>query len=119
VTVVNFRKASEEGAAIEQEKTAVEAAGLKYVAIPWARTDADVKPAVDAFLAIAKDPANRPLYFHCASGNRTAAMWAVKRVVADGWPRDKALAEAEAIGLTHDVMRQWVVDYLTKISSKQ
>jgi len=118
VTVVNFRKASEEGAAVEQEKAAVEAAGLKYVAIPWARTDADVQPAVDAFLAIAKDPANRPLYFHCASANRTAAMWAVKRVLVDGWPRDKALAEAETIGLTHDVMRQWAIDYLTKISSK-
>ena len=39
-SVVNFRKASEEGAAIEKEKEAVEAAGLKYIAIPWARTDA-------------------------------------------------------------------------------
>ena len=59
-SVVNFRKASEEGAAIEAEKAAVEAAGLKYIAIPWARTDADVKPALDAFLSAVKDPAEPP-----------------------------------------------------------
>ena len=117
-SVVNFRKASEEGAAIEQEKAAVEAAGLKYVAIPWARTDADVKPAVDAFLAVAKDPANRPMLFHCASANRASAFWAIKRVVVDGWPKEKALAEAETIGLTQEPMRKWVEEYLTKISSK-
>ena len=46
-SVVNFRKASEEGAAVEAEKAAVEAAGLKYISIPWTRTDADVKPALD------------------------------------------------------------------------
>ncbi len=112
-TVVNFRKASEEGSAVEQEKAAVEAAGLKYLSIPWARTDADVQPAVDAFLAAAKDPANRPLFFHCTSGNRAAAMWAIKRVMVDGWPRDKALAEAEAIGLNQEPMKKWAADYLT------
>ena len=115
---MNFRKANEEGAAIEQEKAAIEAAGLTYIAIPWARTDADVKPAVDAFVAAVKDPANRPMLFHCTSGNRAAAMWAVKRVMVDGWPRDKALAEAEIIGLTQEAMKKWAEDYLTKISSK-
>jgi uncharacterized protein (TIGR01244 family) len=116
--VVNFRKASEDGAAVEQEKAAVEEAGLKYVSIPWARTDADAQPAVDAFLAAAKDPANRPLFFHCASGNRASAMWAIKRVMVDGWPRDKALAEAETIGLNQEPMKKWAADYLTKISSQ-
>jgi uncharacterized protein (TIGR01244 family) len=117
-SVVNFRKASEEGAAIEAEKAAVEAAGLKYIAIPWARTDADVKPALDAFLSAAKDPANRPMLFHCASANRASAFWAIKRVVVDGWTKEKALAEAETIGLTQEPMRKWVEEYLGKISSK-
>jgi len=117
-TVVNFRKANEEGAAVEQEKAAVEEAGLKYVSIPWARTDADVQPAVDAFLAVAKDPANRPLFFHCTAGPRAAAMWAIKRVMVDGWPKDQALAEAESVGLTLEAMKKWAVDYLTKISSR-
>jgi uncharacterized protein (TIGR01244 family) len=117
-SVVNFRKASEEGAAVEAEKAALEAAGLKYIAIPWARTDADVKPALDAFLAAVKDPANRPMLFHCASANRASGFWAIKRVVVDGWKKEKALAEAETIGLTHESMKQWAVEYLAKIGSK-
>jgi uncharacterized protein (TIGR01244 family) len=118
VTVVNFRKASEEGAAVEAEKAALEAAGLKYIAIPWARTDADVKPALDAFLAAVKDPANRPMFFHCASANRASVFWAIKRVMVDGWTKEKALAEAETIGLTQEPMRKWAEEYLGKISSK-
>ncbi len=117
-SVVNFRKASEEGASIEKEKEAVEGAGLKYIAIPWARTDADVKPALDAFLAAVKDSANRPMLFHCASANRASVFWAIKRVAVDGWTKEKALAEAETIGLTQEPMRRWAEDYLTKISSK-
>jgi uncharacterized protein (TIGR01244 family) len=117
-SVVNLRKASEEGAAIEKEKEAVEAAGLKYIAIPWARTDADVKPALDAFLAAVKDPANRPMLFHCASANRASVFWAIKRVVVDGWTKERALAEAETIGLNQDPMKKWAEEYLAKIGSK-
>ena len=117
-SVVNFRKATEEGSAIEKEKEAVETAGMKYISIPWTRTDADVKPALDAFLAAVKDPANRPMVFHCASGNRAAAFWAVKRVVIDGWTKERALAEAETLGLTQEPMRKWAEEYLQKISSQ-
>ena len=111
-SVVNFRPATEAGANVEQEKAAVEAAGLKYIHIPFTRTDPDVQPAIDAFLAAAKDAANRPMLFHCASGNRAAAMWAFKRVYVDGWPADKALSEAEAVGLTQAPMKTWAADYL-------
>ena len=40
-----------------------------------------------------KDPANRPMLFHCAGGNRASALWAIKRVVVDGWAVDRAIAE--------------------------
>jgi uncharacterized protein (TIGR01244 family) len=111
-SVLNFRPASEAGANVEQEVAAVQAAGLKYIHIPFTRTDPDVQPAIDAFLAAAKDPANRPMLFHCASGNRASAMWAFKRVYIDGWPADKAITEAETIGLTQAPMKTWAVDYL-------
>jgi uncharacterized protein (TIGR01244 family) len=115
VSVVNFRKPNEEGAAVEAEKAAIEGAGLKYIAIPWTRTDTDIRPALDAFLAAVKDPANRPMFFHCASANRASAFWAIKRVVVDGWTKEKALAEAETIGLTQEPMRKWAADYLTAL----
>jgi uncharacterized protein (TIGR01244 family) len=111
-SVVNFRPTTEAGANVEQEKSAVEAAGLKYIHAPFTRTDPDVQPAIDAFLGAAKDPANRPMLFHCASGNRAAAMWAFKRVYVDGWPADKALGEAETVGLTQAPMKTWAADYL-------
>ena len=46
-------------------------------------------------LRIARDPANQPVYLHCAKGeNRTGALVAGYRVVVDGW--DPADAKAEA-----------------------
>ncbi len=111
--VLNLRAADEPGADIEAEKAAVEAAGMKFIHIPFVRTDPKVDLVVDAFLAAVKDPANRPLFYHCASGARAAAIWAVKRVMVDGWTRDKAMSEAETIGALNDVMRKWAADYFT------
>jgi uncharacterized protein (TIGR01244 family) len=110
--VLNLRAAEEPGADVEAEKAAVEAAGLKYIHAPFLRTDPNVEKAVEAFLAAAKEPANRPLFFHCAGGTRAAALWAVKRVMVDGWPRDRAMAEAETVGTLNDTMRKWTADYL-------
>jgi uncharacterized protein (TIGR01244 family) len=117
-SVVNFRLPEEPGADVEAEKTAVEGAGMKYIHIPFRRADPNPQPVVDAFVAAVKDPANRPMLFHCAAGVRASAMWAIKRVVVDGWTKEKALAEAETIGLTQEAMKKWAEDYLTKISSK-
>ena len=47
--------------------------------------------------------------------NRAAAFWAVKRVVVDGWTKEKALAEAETIGLTQEPMRKWAEQYLAAL----
>lgn len=117
-SVVNFRPTDEAGANVAQEKEAVEKAGLKFIHAPFRRTDADFKPAVDTFLTAVKDPANRPMLFHCAAGTRAAAMWFFKRVLVDGWTVEKALPEAESIGLTAPAAQQWAVDYLKKLQSK-
>jgi len=117
-SVVNFRPTDEAGANVEQEKEAVEKAGLKFIHAPFRRTDADFKPAVDTFLAAVKDPANRPMLFHCAAGTRAAAMWLFKRVLVDGWTVEKAMPEAESIGLTSPAAQKWAAEYLQKLQSK-
>jgi uncharacterized protein (TIGR01244 family) len=124
-SVVNFRPTDEAGANVEEEKAAVEQAGLKFIHAPFRRTDADFKPAVDIFLAAVdiflaavKDPANRPMLFHCAAGTRAAAMWLFKRVLVDGWTIEKALPEAESIGLTSAAAKQWATDYVKKLQGK-
>jgi len=62
---------------------------------------------VRAFLAVAVDPAKRPLLFHCKHGaDRTGAMAASYRVVAQGWTADDAIDEMTSGGFGfHSVFR--------------
>jgi hypothetical protein len=39
-------------------------------------------------------------------------MWLVKRVVVDGWPIEKATAEAERVGLTNPRLKAYALEYL-------
>jgi uncharacterized protein (TIGR01244 family) len=111
VAVVNLRQASETGANLEAETAAAKAAGLKYIHIPMNGASPD--PAVmDRFLEAAREPANNPMFVHCASGNRAAAVWLVKRVLVDGWAVDKATEEAQELGLTSAPLKQVALDYI-------
>src|SRR5690606_26099324 len=94
--VLNLRTPGEHRA--EEEKSAVEAAGLKYINLPVVYRDpADAQ--VDEFLRITDDPANRPMFIHCTAAIRVGAFWLIRRVVRDGWDWDRALAEARTVGL--------------------
>jgi uncharacterized protein (TIGR01244 family) len=106
--------AGEPGANVEQEGDAVRAAGLRYIHLPTTVAATITPAAIDPFLAAVKDPANLPMLFHCTGGSRGAALWAVKRAVVDGWTKERALAEAETIGLTNTVLKKALEEYLTK-----
>ena len=56
-------------------------------------------------------PGNEPAYIHCASGNRAAAMWMIKRLAVDHWDADRAATEATALGLTSPALKQFAIDY--------
>ena len=95
-TVLNLRTPGEHRA--EEEKAAVEAAGMTYVNIPVNYrnpTNADV----DAFLEVTDDPAMRPMFIHCTAAIRVGAFWLIRRVVRDGMSWDAAVAEAKKVGL--------------------
>jgi uncharacterized protein (TIGR01244 family) len=109
--VINLRQANEAGAEIETSKAAAQAAGLKYIHVPM-NGQAPSTEAADAFLAAVKDPANSPVYIHCATANRVGAVWLIKRVLADGWDVEKATAEAERIGLRSPQLKQFALDYI-------
>jgi uncharacterized protein (TIGR01244 family) len=109
-SVINVRLASEPGAMVEEEGAIARAAGLTYIHLPFDAND----PAPDLihnFIAAVTAPANAPVYVHCAAGGRAAALWMVKRVKGDRWPVQRALAEANALGL-NDRFRPWVLNYL-------
>jgi len=109
-SVVNLRLASEAGARVDDEGAAVRAAGMKYVHLPFNMQSPDPK-LVDNFIAAVSGPANTPAYVHCAAGGRAAALWMIKRVKADGWSVDRALAEANALGL-NDRLRPFALNYI-------
>jgi uncharacterized protein (TIGR01244 family) len=109
-SVINLRQASEPGANVEAEKTAAERAGLKYFHVPVNGASPDPKSA-DAFLAALRTPGAEPAFIHCATGNRAAAMWLIKRVVVDHWTADKAAEEAAGLGLTSAPLRQFALNY--------
>jgi uncharacterized protein (TIGR01244 family) len=108
--VINLRLASEPGALVEEEGAVARAAGLNYVHLPFDANDPDPN-LIDNFIAAVTAPANMPVYVHCAAGGRAAALWMVKRVKSDRWPVQRALAEANALGL-NDRFRPWVMNYL-------
>jgi len=109
-SVVNLRQASENGADIEAGSAAASTAGLKYIHIPMnsAAPDAAV---FDQFMAASRAPANQPMFVHCGSGNRAAAVWLAKRIVVDGWTVERASEEAEALGLRSAPLKQFALDY--------
>lgn len=109
-SVINVRLASEPGALVEEEGVVARAAGLRYIHLPFDATDPDPN-LIDNFIAAVTAPENTPVYVHCAAGGRAAALWMVKRVKGDRWPVQRALAEANALGL-NDRFRPWVLNYL-------
>ena len=111
VSMINLRQASEPGANVPQAEAAAKAAGVKYIHIPMDAAAPD--PAVaDRFLDAIKQPGNQPAYIHCASANRAAAMWFIKRVQIDRWETDRAMKEAEALGLASAPLKQFATNYV-------
>ena len=109
-SIINLRQASEPGADIEGEAAAAKAARINFIHLPFNAASPD--PAVvDAFLRAVTAPANQPAFVHCASANRAAAMWMIKRIQVDKWDADRAGVEAAALGLTSSAMKKFALDY--------
>lgn len=106
--VINLRLASEPGAAIDEARAAAARAGVRFIHLPFNLAKPD-EAVVDQFIAAVSDEANLPVFIHCASANRVAGLWLIKRVVADGWGLAKAESEARAIGLSNPAMRDFAL----------
>jgi len=113
VSVVNLRLPTEEGANVDASRAAAEAAGLKYIHLPFNAAQPDTK-VVDSFLSAVADKSNQPVFIHCGSANRVGGMWLIKRVLQDKWAMDRATKEAEAIGLTNPQLKMFAADYIKK-----
>jgi len=110
-SIINVRMASEAGAAVEAEGEAARGAGMNYIHLPFNPQSPDPM-LIDNFIAAVTATDNQPAYIHCGSANRVGAMWFIKRVKLDGWETDRAMKEAEQIGLRAPALRQFALDYV-------
>ena len=109
-SIINLRQACEPGADIEAEAAAAKAAGIRYYHIPFNHAAPD-PAAVDKFLDAITARGSAPAFVHCASGNRAATMWFIKRLVVDHWGVERAKKEAAALGMTNPALKQFAINY--------
>ena len=110
-TVVCLRVESEFNSA--PVALAVRQAGMTYVSVPISAKEPD-DAAVDRFLSVTDDPAIYPVFIHCGSGNRAAALWMIRRVLREGWQMGLAMTEAQKAGLKSEEMRDFAFAYIQR-----
>ena len=100
----------------DDEKSLVEAAGMKFVRIPLTTTEAPAGMAITQFLALVTDPANQPVYVHCQGGrHRTGTMTAIYRMTQEGWTPARAYEEMKQYRFEgfpgHPELKRFVLGY--------
>lgn len=99
-TVINLRLPIEKWMGNEEET--VKAQGLRYVAVPINPLTFGAEE-VAAVRAVLDDASAGPVLLHCASANRSAAVWGVVEVER-GRPIEEVEAEASKVGMTSATM---------------
>ena len=110
-SIITLRQASEPGADIDAEAAAAKAAGINFVHLPFNAASPD-PTVVDNFLKTIANPRNNPAFLHCASANRAAAFWMIKRMQVDKWDAERAGTEAAALGLTSGALKTFALEYV-------
>lgn len=110
-SVINLRLAGEDGNDLSSSRAEASRAGLTYIHLPF---DSSNPPPdfFDHFLAALGDEANLPVYIHCGSATRVAALWMSKRIIEDGWSKESAEAEARAIAGKPDAAVAFATKYI-------
>jgi len=100
----------------------VQANGMKFFRIGMTTTQAPTNAQIDQFFKIVNDPANRPVYVHCAGGrHRTGTMTALYRMTNDGWTPAQAYEEMKAYRFEgfpgHPVLKSYVLNYRVPVKT--
>jgi uncharacterized protein (TIGR01244 family) len=110
-TVINQRPESE----IKDfdERAVVTSLGLRYENPGWNGpkqfTDEIIEETLDLLRSV-----ERPVMMHCASANRSGAIWIVYRVLDGGLDVDAAVAEAKTVGLRTPEYERIARDYVER-----
>jgi len=106
------------------EAGAVKAAGMNFIRIGLTTTKAPTEAQVARFMEIVNDPANQPVFVHCAGGrHRTGTMTALYRMTNEGWTPAQAYNEMKQYRFEgfpdHPVLRNYVYAYKAAPRPKQ
>lgn len=117
-TVIDLQRDGKDG-----ERAMVEAQGMKFYRIGMSDKSQPTAQQVDAFLKLVNNPANQPVFVHCAGGrHRTGAMSAIYRMTHDGWTADRAYGEMKhydfEYGMGHGALKHYVYSYYSNIDQK-
>lgn len=109
--IVNLREESEFNDGPQSH--AAQSVGMQFIRVPLS-SQKPSDAAVEKFLAVTDDESLYPVFIYCATGNRAAALWMVRRVLREGWSLADAEAEAERAGLESPAMRDFARDYVRR-----
>lgn len=110
-SIFDLQRPTESGADVAGEAAAAKAAGINFVHVPFTPSSPD-SSSVEKFLKAISEPVNEPAFIHCSVGSRAAGFWFIKRVLVDNWDTDRAMKEAEGLGLASAPMKQFALNYV-------
>ena len=92
------------------EPAVAEANGLEYVNVPVVagRTD---DATMERILGVLRTRGERPVLFHCGSGNRVGGALIAHLMLDHGLDQEAAVEQAMRVGLRSPEMMQWGLDY--------
>lgn len=101
---------------LTSEPARVAAAGMQFYRIPMTTRVPPTPAQLALFLALVNDPANQPVYVHCAGGrHRTGVMTAIHRITDLRWSADQAFREMKAYrfgpSFLHPEFKRFVYTY--------
>lgn len=110
-TVIDLQKDGD-----ETEAGLVQSAGMTFYRIPMTTHEPPTPEQLAQFLQLVNDPANQPVFVHCAGGrHRTGVMTAVYRMEDEGWPADQAFKEMKqyrfGADFLHSEFKRFVYTY--------
>lgn len=97
-----------------KERKFCERAGVQLVHMPFSDKSMPPQDVFEQFLAVIREPRNRPVLVHCEQGfHRTGILCAAHRIANQNWPVVMAIEEMERLGFeTHVAKRQSLLDAL-------
>ena len=112
-TVIDLRSG---GGRSRDEQKVVEAAGMRYIVLPFHGFEAPSDAQISKALAVLNDASAGPVFVHCRRGaDRTGTVIACYRISHDHWDNAKALQEAASDGMSRleVAMKHYVLNFKT------